>query len=150
MGRQFTYGRQERLKSRKLIEQLFREGRSLASPPFRVYWLLLLPAAPGGQLRGVSPASVPVPGRVQCGFGVSSRQFKKAVDRNRVKRVSREAWRLQKKPLTDAMAARPEQLALFFIYTGRELPEYNMVKEKLALVIHKLTKILDEKGPLHT
>ena len=147
MSRQFTYGRQERLKSRKLIEQLFREGRSLAISPFRVYWLLQGPPAPGSQPKGVSPV---VPATVQCGFGVSSRQFKKAVDRNRVKRVAREAWRLQKKVVTDAMAARPEQLALFFIYTGRELPEFTVVKEKLALIIDKLTTILNEKGPLHT
>ena len=142
MSRQFTYGRQERLKSRKGIERLFREGRNFSVFPFRVYYQLNEKEAPG-------PKGVPAV--VQCGFGVSSRQFKKAVDRNRVKRVSREAWRLQKQALTDAMGARPEQLALFFIYTGKELPDFNLVKEKTAVIINKLTAIIShEPRSLHT
>jgi len=135
MAKQFTYGRQERLKSRKLIEQLFREGRSLAVAPFRVYYLL-------NKKEGVNDKAAPA--IVQCGFGVSSRQFKKAVDRNRVKRVAREAWRTQKQALVDAMAARPEQLALFFIYTGKELPDFALVKEKTAVIVNKLTAIINK------
>lgn len=155
MTRQFTYGRQERLKSRKLIEQLFKEGRSFAMPPFRVYWLLQQrpdPGTPAASAAGAAPAGPLAAGSgLQCGVGVSSRQFKKAVDRNRVKRLAREAWRVQKKPLADAMAARPEQLALFFIYTGKELPVFGTVKEKMAAAINKLATMLNnEKGPLHT
>ncbi|MBS1564677.1 MAG: ribonuclease P protein component [Bacteroidetes bacterium] len=164
MARQFTYGRQERLKSRKRIEQLFREGRSFPLPPFRVYWLLLLPPEesparkPGNSQRttnntGTLPANEQRStdnASLQAGFGVSTRQFKKAVDRNRVKRLAREAWRLQKQPLDAAMAGRPEQLALFFIYTARELPAFEPVKAKIGEAIGRLLKILHEKAPLHT
>jgi ribonuclease P protein component len=151
MAKQFTYGRQERLKSRKRIEQLFKEGKSFAMPPFRVYWLLQAPevfAGPASASAGLASAGRPA--AVQCGFGAGSRQFKKAVDRNRIKRLAREAWRLQKKALTGSMAARPEQLALFFIYTGKELPSFDIVQEKIGLAIQKLIKMLHEKGPLHT
>ena len=139
MGRQFTLGSQERLKSRKLIEQLFKGGKSLHVFPFRVYYLLLKEGPPGGKTAV----------NVQCGFGVSSRQFKKAVDRNRVKRVTREAWRLQKQALTERMQARPEHLALFLVYTGKDLPDFNAVKEKLAVILNKLITIVDEAGKIH-
>ncbi len=137
MGKQFTLGRQERLKSRQLVDQLFREGESLAVFPFRVYYLLQPAGAPG---------SKGMPASVQCGFGVSSRQFKKAVHRNRVKRVSREAWRLQKQALEEKMNARPDRLVLFLLYTGKELPDFNLVKEKLAVILTRLTTVIDETG----
>ena len=136
MSKQFTLGRQERLKSRKLIEQLFKEGRSLVVFPFRVHYLF----------RDKEAGAVDV----QCGFGASSRQFKKAVDRNRIKRLTREAWRLQRQPLTDALAGGQQQLALFLVYTGKELPDFNTVKEKVAVILNRLTVLIHEKGKNHT
>ena len=147
MGKQFTLGSQERLKSRKLIEQLFKEGRSLVVFPFRVHYLFRNKEAPG-----ISPAPGIKAGmvNVQCGFGASSRQFKKAVDRNRIKRLTREAWRLQRQPLTDALAGGQQQLALFLVYTGKELPDFNTVKEKVAVILNRLTAVIHEKGKNHT
>jgi len=147
MGKQYTLGSQERLKSRKLIEQLFKEGRSLVVFPFRVHYLFREIEAPGiPPVPGVKAGPV----KVQCGFGASSRQFKKAVDRNRIKRLTREAWRLQRQPLTDALAGGRRQLALFLVYTGKELPDFNIVKEKVAVILNKLTVVIHEKGKNHT
>ena len=126
------------MKSRKLIEQLFKEGKSLVVFPFRVYYLF---QKEGEGIPGAAP--------VQCGFGVSSRQFKKAVDRNRVKRVTREAWRLQKQELGLRMNGRPERLAIFLVYTGKELPVFGVVKDKLAVILSKLITVIDEKGTIH-
>jgi ribonuclease P protein component len=79
---------------------------------------------------------------LQAGFSASSRNFKKAVDRNRIKRLMREAYRLQKNPLQEALQAKQKQLALFFIYTGKELPDYKTVSEKIGVILNKLRAVL--------
>jgi ribonuclease P protein component len=77
---------------------------------------------------------------LQAGFGVSSRHFKKAVDRNRIKRLSREAYRLQKQPLSQRLQEKGRCLAVFFIYTGKDLPDYATVTHKIGVLLQKLIK----------
>ena len=100
-------------------------------------------SAAGGQARtGGSAPGRPGPGGspVQAGFGAGSRYFKKAVDRNRIKRLCREAYRLQKQPLLDLLKKKERSLALFFIYTGKELPDYQIVTEKISVALQRLIK----------
>jgi ribonuclease P protein component len=125
MAKQFTLGKNERLKSRKLIEQLFKDGRGFTLAPFRILYLLNKSA-----------------GSLQCGVGVSTRNFKKAVDRNRIKRLIKEAWRLQKGPLQEKVKSGDTLLNLFLIYTGKELPGYKEVYAKITAVIRKLDTII--------
>jgi len=132
MTKQFTFGSNERLKSRKLIEQLFSKGKRMGLFPYRVFYLL------------EKEGNLPVKSKLQCGIGVSTRNFKKAVDRNRIKRVTREAWRLQKTALDQKMKDHPQRLLVFLIYTGKELPAFTVVKEKVAVIIEKLINIADE------
>lgn len=136
MAKQLTLGKKERLKSRKLIEQLFSEGKNFPLSPFRVYYIFTS-TTPDSRLP------------TQLGVGVSGKNFKKAVDRNRIKRLIREAYRLQKTdPVTTGLQEKLKeknlQLNVFFIYTGKELPEFNTVKEKLKLILNKLMQIADE------
>ena len=77
---------------------------------------------------------------VQAGFGAGSRHFKKAVDRNRIKRLSREAYRLQKLPLLELLKKKERSLVLFFIYTGKELPDYRTVSDKIGVLLQKLMR----------
>lgn len=127
MAKQFTLNKAERLKRRKIIEQLFSEGRAVTAFPIRV------------QYKTVGELTVPL----QAGFSVSSRNFKRAVDRNRIKRLMREAYRLQKLPLEQALQTKEQQLALFLIYTGKELPAYALVKEKVDVVLKKLLQTVN-------
>lgn len=124
---QNTLGKHERLKSRKQIEFLFQQGQRFAAPPFRVFYVIKkkeLKEATGSLL--------------QFGVGASSRFFKKAVDRNRIKRLGREAWRLQKQELLQALEEQNKQLDVFFIYTGKELPAYAEVFAATTGIIQKL------------
>ncbi|MBX9785097.1 MAG: ribonuclease P protein component [Chitinophagaceae bacterium] len=123
---QYTLGKEERLKSRKQIERLFKEGQSFNSGILKVFH----------QLKEGSE-NIPL----QFGVGVGTRHFKKAVDRNRIKRLVREACRLQKNELQSLLAAQNKQLNLFFIYTGKELPDYELVSEKTAAALNKLMNI---------
>jgi ribonuclease P protein component len=117
-----------------LIDGLFREGKSFALFPFRVFYS---PLAPDQEKIGSgSPAGV----RLQAGFGASSRIFKKAVDRNRIKRLTREAYRLQKSLLQTRLEELNGSLAVFFVYTGKELPEQEAITKKMGLILQKLVK----------
>jgi ribonuclease P protein component len=131
VSKQFTLGKDERLKSRKQIENLFAEGKSFIVSPFRVYFNMQL------AIDNKQPG-------VQFGVGVSSKNFKKAVDRNRVKRLMREAWRLQKNELKEKLKANQKQLNTFFIYTGKVVPDFATVKDKVAVALKKLSDKIDE------
>lgn len=129
MTKQFTLGKDERLKSRKLIEQLFSKGKSFVVNPFRIYY----------HFTNGSVA-------LKFSVGVSNKLFKKAVDRNRIKRLTREAYRLQKNYLQEKLKQKNCQLNIFFIYTSREIPDFNIIKEKTAAALKKLIVIVDENS----
>lgn len=71
---------------------------------------------------------------------MSSKNFKKAVDRNRIKRLMRESYRLQKNFLQNVLIEKNSQVVLFIIYIGKELPEYKMVSDKIELILHRIVK----------
>lgn len=135
MVKKFTLGKKERLKSRKLIDRLFKEGKSFNQFPYRVYYLF--PQAKAYTLKD----------SLQFGVGVSTRNFKHAVDRNRIKRLTREAYRLQKVPFQELLQSKQLAIALFLIYTGKELPAYEVVSEKIAVILNRLIKTANEIPP---
>lgn len=124
----FTLSPKERLKSRKIIERLFKEGKSFSHFPFRVIYV---------ENENAEMA-------LQAGFTVSARNFKKAVDRNRIKRLMREAYRLQKNRLREHLEESRKSIAVFFVYTGNELPQYDFVFQKINTALQRLEKLVKE------
>ncbi len=130
----YTFKKDEKLKSRKTIEQLFATGKSFSNFPFRILWKFTEPTHP----------------ILQTGFAVSSKYFKKAVDRNRIKRLMREVYRLQKNELQDQLKQRQKHLAVFIIYVGNELPEYDLIFDKTTHALNRLIKITHEDSSADT
>ena len=86
-------------------------------------------------------------GGLQIGVSVSKRHFKKAVERNRIKRLLREAYRVQKNALKNLLVEKQLNMAVFITYTGRDLPESALIHEKMKHLIAALTKIAVKENP---
>jgi ribonuclease P protein component len=121
-----TFGKEEKLKSRKIIEQLFKEGKSVKSSGFTLVYLEQSPST-------FYP--------VQAGFSVPKKHFKKAVDRNRVKRLMREVYRNSKNLLYEKLAVAKRQVVIMFVYNGKELPDYRNVSAAVNNCLNKMTGI---------
>lgn len=128
--------RGERLKSRKEIDRLFSNGgKGLNAYPLRLVY------AKSEAPRNDFPC--------QAGFVVPKRRFKKAVDRNLLKRRVREAFRRNKhllegpRPQEQGMddgAQELSQYSLMFIYTGKEAMSYAYVERKMRKLLGQLAK----------
>ena len=129
----YFYKKEDKLKSRKVIEELFAKGKNFSNFPLKVIWV------PHNQMAVL-----------QAGVGVSSRNFKKAVDRNRIKRLMREAYRLQKHMLNESLERKQQKMSVFFLYLGKELPEYDLLYEKMGNSIKRLIKLTDENAERNT
>lgn len=129
MGKTFTYSRQEKLKSRKLTEQVFKQGKTFTVFPLKVFYAI---------------PTQPLDFNVKVGVGASSRNFKKAVHRNYVKRLLREAYRTEKLPLHQFLQQQNKQVAVFILYLDKTLPTFNVIKAKMPLALQRLARELNE------
>jgi ribonuclease P protein component len=127
MAGTFSYNKFEKLKSRKQIELLFAKGKSISAFPVKVFYLPV-------DHTPVHP--------VQVGVGVSARNFKKAVDRNTIKRRMREAYRLHKLPLHEHLVAQQKSVAVFILWIDKQMPTTAALQELMPAVIEKLIKQL--------
>ncbi|WP_299259196.1 ribonuclease P protein component [uncultured Aquimarina sp.] len=114
-----TFGTNERLKSKKEIELLFSEGKSIAKYPIRLIY---------------KKTTLENTVQIQAGVSVSKRNFKKAVDRNRIKRLLRESYRKNKYLVGNNTT---HQFAFMFLYTGKEMPDYIIIESKIKEIIQK-------------
>ncbi len=124
-----TFTKKEKLKSKKLTDTLFANGNAFLVFPIRVLYLLVQ-----------NTQDIPV----QIGVSVSKRHFKKAVDRNRIKRLLREAYRTQKHALQNNATEEKKHLIAFFIYIDKVLPQNSIIEKKMPLILDKLQKALHE------
>ena len=119
----FTFGKPEKLKSQKLIEKLFTEGKSVRKFPIRLVYL---------QTQHTSDFPI------QAGFSVPKRNFKRAVDRNRIKRLFREAYRHQKGELYEQLE---NPYIFMFTFMGKKEPTYLEVQQKIQQVLALFKKV---------
>ena len=125
-----SFGRNERLKSSKLIQKLFSEGKANFVHP--VKWIYL-PVE--------FEANRPV---LQFTVSVSKKTFKKAVDRNLIKRRIREAYRLQKSSLITLLKEKEKAFAVMAIFVAKSEEDYNMIQNAIIRHLKKMKKMLED------
>ncbi|MEJ6791760.1 MAG: ribonuclease P protein component [Lacinutrix sp.] len=112
-----TYNKHEKLKSQKTIEQLFIEGKSVSAYPLRLVYLKHDDS-------------------LKVGVSVSKRNFKLAVDRIRIKRLLREAYRLNKSLLINNEV---NDYVLMILYLSKDMPDFEIVNTKTIKLLSKFT-----------
>lgn len=124
----FTYNKNEKLKSKKLLDELFTQGNSFVVFPIKIFFKVVENKLPDTT--------------IQVGVGVSKKYFKHATKRNRIKRLLRETYRQNKLSLHELLNNNNKQLTVFFLYIDKELINYQTLENKMKIAIEKLIKQL--------
>ena len=117
-----SFGKKEKLKSKVVIDRLFASGKSVKKYPLRLVYLPLENSS-----EKINKATV----------SVSKRSFKRAVDRIKIKRLMREAYRKNKYLVTSNLS---NNYALMFIYTGREIWNYAELLRNFEVLLKKFVE----------
>ena len=127
MDHPFRFPKSQKLCGSKAIEQLFVSGQGFSRYPLRAIYSFA-PLRSGEQVCRVM-------------VSVSKKRFKHAVDRNRVKRLVREAFRLNRAPLNAALQTLPQNMAfrLAFVFVGKDMPDYKAVEHAICQIVDKLS-----------
>ena len=115
----FTYPKNEKLKSKRTIDLLFSEGKSVSKYPLRLVFV----ENPSEEKE-----------LIKMGVSVSKKYFKHAVDRNYFKRVLRECYRLNKHVLTENIE---KPYAFMFFYQSKDRLTYHEINEKTIQLFKK-------------
>ena len=117
----FSYGKKDKLKSKKTISRLFSEGKSVTVFPLRMIYLKVDNNYQSQHKVGVS---------------VSKRNFKKAVERNRIKRILREVYRLNK---PESFNNTSDTFALMILYIGKDMPKFVSLEKSMKQLMNKFS-----------
>lgn len=122
----FTFNKEERLSSKKLIDELFNIGSSFYLYPFKIQ---TLPA----------PSNSVVSAQVL--IAVSTKNFPRSVDRNQIKRNIRESYRLNKNGLHGVLNMENKKLLIAFIYTAKKSESSDLIRDKMEAILKRLSQL---------
>lgn len=128
----FTYPKNEKLKSKISIGLLFSEGKSVSKYPLRLVY---------------HTGSLNEGEKIKMGVSVSKKNFKKAVDRNRFKRILRETYRLNKHILLDNL---DKPYAFMFFYQTKDRLSYEEINNKTIQLFEKFVAQNSKRETLET
>jgi ribonuclease P protein component len=119
-----TFRKEEKLCSQKMMGELFLSGNSFLSYPLRIVW----------KIFSDLPFEVPA----QAGFSVPKKTFKHAVDRNHLKRLMRESYRLHKSALYTAINQTDKRVAVMMLYIAKEELPFSKIEPATTKAIEKI------------
>ncbi len=122
-----SFGRKEKLKNKERITQLFEEGKTLKAYPLKLIYL------------SIDEQEV----AIKVGVAVPKRSFKSAVKRNRIKRLMREAYRLNKAIVFNNTQGN---FAFLFLYLGKEMPSFDQIAPRMELLLNNFNVQNHEKS----
>ena len=120
-----TFPKNEKLKSKKVIAQLFNQGKTINAYPIKVIYL------------HDKTASNP---SINTGVSIPKKVIKLAVNRNLLKRRIKEAYRLNVSELKSHLLKENEELQLMFIYTSKQISSYEEIEQKIKVILTRLIK----------
>jgi len=119
----YSFSKEERLCGKKSISLLLAGGNKYFLYPFSVKWIeLSVTERPSIQLLAIVP----------------KRYFKKAVDRNKIKRFIRESFRKNKELLSAPLKEKNKNITLMLLYNSRKIESYKEVESKITLILQFL------------
>jgi ribonuclease P protein component len=124
----FTLGKEERLKSNLSIQELLKQGKTVSGYPLKMYWNF----SPDLQQKYPARAAISVP----------KRKFRRAVDRNLMKRRIREAYRLNKHILYETLDQRQQKIQLIILLLSDEFIPYTQLEKGIRELLLKLVNKL--------
>jgi len=124
MSMKFTLGKEERLKSNLSIQELLKRGKAVSSFPLKIYW----DYSPDSHQKYPVKAAITVP----------KRKFKRAVDRNLMKRRIREAYRLNKNLLYETLDQRNQKIQLIILLLSDEFIPYKQLEKGMREILLQL------------
>lgn len=137
----FTLGKSEKLRHRTLVEALFAEGESIYAFPLRVKWRIITRRQAEASFRTGLPPRV---GHIQMLITVPKKKIRHAVDRVKIRRRIREAYRLNRLPLIHALGGRPDLfLEMAFIFIHNEEVDYASINKKMQRIFSRILSSIE-------
>lgn len=120
------YSTKEKLKSKKDIEHLFKQGKSINAFPLRAIYVKT------SEVKNIA---------INAGVSVSKKNIKLAVNRNLIKRRMREAYRLNNSAIKTHLQNNEIEMNLMFIYSAKEILSYKIIEEKIKTLLTRIIEI---------
>lgn len=141
----YSFPKEERLHHRSLVEGLFRMGKTFYDFPFRVNWRVLTNEELADNFRKKIPDGI---GCLQMMVTVPKKKRKRAVDRVKMRRRIREAYRLHRLELRELVNNRDDigSVSIGLIYIHDRNLDYPAVEEKMKIILAKLSAKIMKRG----
>lgn len=129
-SRPFSYPKAARLRLKTDFDELFLKGKTIREFPLKAVYL-------GGKRESGDKNPYTA---LQTGLVVPKKLFKRAVDRNRIKRLMREAIRLHSVALRQILSEAGKKMRLVILFTGKEEPDFATLQTKIILILQRLQR----------